>query len=128
LYGRDQVVPFTHSSNLVAALHVALQRQDWDARFGILAARTEWLTDQLRRRGLSVVAPRMHLAPGVVTIALPPAVRSIDVARALDQKGFALAAYSQYLLDRNWIQISLMAAPPRNKLREVIDALCRAPF
>ena len=125
LYARDQVVPFTHSSNLVAALHVALQRDDWKERFVVLSERTEWLRDQLRLRGLSVVAPDTHLAPGIITIALPPEVRSVEVAAALDRGGFAVAANSGYLLQRNWIQISLMAAPPRHELRAVINALCR---
>jgi len=125
LYERDQVVPFTHSSNLVAALHVALQRDDWDDRFRLLSARTRWLRDELRRRGLTVVGPDTHPAPGIVTIELPPAVRSIEVAAALDQDGFELAANSSYLLERNWIQISLMAAPPRHELRAAVDALCR---
>jgi aspartate aminotransferase-like enzyme len=104
---------------------VALQRDDWTDRFGLLSARTRWLRDQLRLRGLSVVAAETHPAPGIVTIALPPAVRSIEVAAALDRVGFAVAANSSYLVERNWIQISLMAAPPRHELRAVIDALCR---
>jgi len=126
LYARDEGVPFTQSSNLIAALHVALQRDDWDARFRGLAARTEWLCAQLRQRGLPIVAPSAHQSPGVVTIALPAHVRSADVAAALQRDGVAVAAHSSYLLDRNWIQISLMSEPPRHDLETAIRALWRA--
>jgi aspartate aminotransferase-like enzyme len=125
LYAREDGVPFTHSSNLIGALHMALQREGWEERFRLLAGRSRWLRGHLRRRGFDVVAPESHMAPGVVTIALPPTVRSADVGAALDGDGFAVAANSDYLRRRNWIQISVMAEPPLRELRRAVDALCR---
>jgi aspartate aminotransferase-like enzyme len=125
LYARHEGVPFTHSSNLVGALHIALQRQDWNKRFRRVADRSGWLRAHLRYRGFHVVAQESHAAPGVVTIALPSAVRSDNVGAALESDGFAVAANSDYLRRRNWIQISVMAEPPLRELRRVVDALCR---
>jgi aspartate aminotransferase-like enzyme len=126
LYARDRGVPFTHSSNLIAALDAALQHGEWTARFAAVAAQTRWLRARLARRGFTTVAPPEHQAAGIVTIALPPSMRSIEIAAALDAEGFAVAAHSSYLVDRNWIQVSVMASPSRDDLRGAIDALCRA--
>ena len=125
LYAREDGVPFTHSSNLIGALHTALQRDDWGKRFRRVAERSRWLRAHLRRRGFDIVAPESQMASGVLTIALPPAIRSADVGAALDDDGFAVAANSDYLRRRNWIQISVMAEPPLRELRRVVDALCR---
>lgn len=125
LYARDEGVPFTHSSNLIGALHMALQRDDWEKRFRVVAERSRWLCARLRHHGFEIVAPESHVAPGVVTIALPPAVRSTDVGAALESEGLAVAANSEYLRRRNWIQISVMAEPTLRELRRVVDALCR---
>jgi aspartate aminotransferase-like enzyme len=126
LYAGDRGVPFTHSSNLIAALDAALQHDDWSPRFEAVAAQTRWLRTRLERCGFTSVAAPADQAAGVVTIALPPSMRSTEIAATLHGEGFAVAAHSGYLVERNWIQVSLMASPPRDDLRGLIDALCRA--
>jgi len=125
LYARDRGVPFTHSSNLIAALAAALQPDDWTTRFAAVAAQTRWLRAGLERRGFACVAAPSHQGAGIVTIALPSSMCSTEVAAALDGEGFVVAAHSAYLVDRNWIQVSVMASPSRDDLRGLIDALCR---
>jgi aspartate aminotransferase-like enzyme/GNAT superfamily N-acetyltransferase len=126
LYARDRGVPFTHSSNLVAALEASLDRQDWETRFAAVAAQTRWLRQRLERRGFRPVAAPDHQGPGIVTIALPPSTNSIEIADGLEADGFAVSARSRYLVDRNWLQFSLMGSPSRDDLRGLLDALCRA--
>jgi aspartate aminotransferase-like enzyme len=126
LYARDRGVPFTHSSNLVAALEASLDRQDWETRFATVAAQTRWLRERLERRGFRTVAAPDHQGPGIVTIALPPSTSSIEIADVLEADGFAVSARSQYLVDRNWLQFSVMGSPSRDDLRGLLDALCRA--
>lgn len=126
LYARDRGVPFTHSSNLVAALEASLDRQDWETRFAAVAAQTRWLRARLERRGFRTVAAPDHQGPGIVTIALPPSTRSIEIADVLDGDGFEVSARSRYLVDRNWLQFSVMGSPSRDELRGLLDALCRA--
>ena len=125
LYARDRGVPFTHSSNLLAALDAALQADDWATRFAAVSAHTRWLRAGLERRGFVCVAAPQHQGAGIVTIALPSSMRSTEIAAALDGEGFVVAAHSAYLVDRNWIQVSVMASPSRDDLRRLIDALCR---
>lgn len=125
LYASDGVVPFTHSSNLVNALRIALEGVDWPERFKVLSERSRWLRALLRERGYTVVGTELHAAPGVVTIALPSSVGSVAVGTALEDQGMAIAANSGYLRHRNWIQIGVMAEPSRRQLRGVVDALDR---
>jgi len=89
------------------------------------AAQTRWLRAGLERRGFVCVAAPEHQGAGIVTIALPSSMRSTEVAAALEGEGFVVAAHSAYLVDRNWIQVSVMASPSRDDLRGLIDALCR---
>ena len=126
LYARDRGVPFTHSSNLVAALEASLDRQDWETRFAFVAAQTRWLRERLERRGFRTVAAADHQGPGIVTIALPASTSSTEIADLLEADGFAVSARSRYLVDRNWLQFSVMGSPSRDELRGLLDALCRA--
>jgi len=123
LYARDGVVPFTHSSNLVNALRTALEGVEWTERFRLVAERSTWLRALLREHGYTLVAADAHAAPGVVTIALPSSIGSTAVGTALEDQGFSIAAHSDYLRQRNWIQIGVMAEPSRRQLRRVVDAL-----
>lgn len=118
-------VPFTHSSNLVAALEASLAGVDWEARFGNTAHDASWLRSALRARGLSLVAPEEISSPGVVSIALDDAVRSSDVAAALAARGFELGWRSSYLASRNWIQVALMGEYDRAALRRLPDAIAQ---
>lgn len=124
LYANRVGVPFTHSSNLVRALHTALERVDWQKRFRDLAETSAWLRAHLRQLGFEVVAAEAHAAPGVVTIALPAAVGSAIVGDELRRRGYTVAVKSEYLECRNWMQIGLMAQPSLEQLRAVVEALC----
>lgn len=64
-------------------------------------------------------------APGILSIALPATISSTAVALQLEDEGFALAAQSAYLVERNWLQISLMSLPSRAELAAAIDVLSR---
>jgi aspartate aminotransferase-like enzyme/GNAT superfamily N-acetyltransferase len=126
LYARSDGVPFTHSSNLLRALGASIDSVDWKQRFERLRNTSAWLRMELRGAGFALVAPESHAAPGVVTIALPEALRSADVAHRLEQAGYGAASRSAYLRQRNWIQVSLMADPPIDRLRGFVRSLCHA--
>jgi aspartate aminotransferase-like enzyme len=124
LYEGDGV-PFTHSSNLVRALHASLARVDWARRFRAVAARSADLRARLRALGFQIVAADADAAPGIVTIALPPAVPSVGTGTDLEREGYSTAYRSAYLRDRNWIQISLMGLASGRQLSAAADALAR---
>lgn len=123
LYAARSGVPFTHSSNLVSALSVAVERVNWSARFGELVELSTWLRVRLRAMGAHIVAPDGHAAPAVITLALASGVRSEAVGRQLEQAGYLLGYCSGYLLARNWIQICLMSPVSRSDLEGLLAAL-----
>ena len=119
-------VPFTHSSNLVAALDTALGREDWPEKFARLAELTPRLRQQLRQAGLTLITAEAHAAPGVVTFALPAFLNSADLCERLEQAGYLLSYNSDYLRRRNWIQLCLMGEYEQSKLEALIDRLAHA--
>src|SRR5439155_9074969 len=107
LYAADNGIPFTHSSNLLSALQVALKRYDSPQPFAELAELSNWLRPKLRELGFQFVAPEAQAAPAIVTIALPKGLSSHQLGAQLQAAGFLLSYQSEYLLRRNWIQICL---------------------
>ena len=123
LWLRNGSVPFTHSSNLVGALEVALEQTDWAERIGRTARDARWLRAALRAQGLAVVAPEQFASPGVASIALPPETPSGAVAEGLERLGYEIAWRSAYLVERNWIQVALMGDYDRAALRRLPAAV-----
>jgi aspartate aminotransferase-like enzyme len=124
MYARDGV-PYTHSSNLVRALRVAVERVDWPSRFEQIVTNGAWLRGRLRAAGFTLIGDRATSAPHVVTIQLPEHIRSDDAARSLERAGFLLSFASGYLRERNWIQICLMGEVGRDVLPPLIRELQR---
>jgi len=120
---RCDSVPFTHSSNLVAALDAALARVDWAARLRGTAHDARWLRDALRAQGLALVAPEAASSASITSIALPGGVPAAEVGAALLRRGFEIAWRSAYLGNRNWVQVALMGAYDRVALRQLPAAL-----
>ncbi|RQP21393.1 GNAT family N-acetyltransferase [Piscinibacter terrae] len=100
-------VPFTQSSNLVAALDAAMDL-DWPPRWREVAAADRLLRDELRRRGFSLVAREGMAMPGVITVALGPQIPAARLARRMERSGYRIAHQSEYLIRRNWVQLCLM--------------------
>lgn len=116
-------VPFTLSSNLLAALDAGLQRQTPELLTQINEA-GRWLRAQLRNLGFTLVASERENAGAVITIALPK--KSIDSARmgtALESLGFHTSYASGYLRERNWLQICLMGEVCRSQLERLMPVL-----
>lgn len=117
-------VPFTHSSNLVAALDYALAEIErlpaGRCGDGSLAA---WFRAELRSAGFTLKADESHASPIIVTVVLPPTVRAGEIGLALEQREFLTSHRSGYLTARNWLQFSLMTHPPREALAAVVGLL-----
>lgn len=102
-------VPYTQSSNLLAALDTALAI-DWPRRWQALREADLRLREGLRRHGLRIVAPDDVAMPGVISVALAPDVPAARLAQRMTRTGFLLAHRSDYLVRRNWVQVCLMGA------------------
>jgi aspartate aminotransferase-like enzyme/GNAT superfamily N-acetyltransferase len=117
-------VPFTHSSNLLAALDVAVAEVERlpAGRCG-RGDEMRWLRGELRAAGFDLVAAEEDASPIIVTLRLPAAIDAIALGAALERRGFLTSHHSGYLVERNWIQFCLIAPPPRAILRALIDTL-----
>jgi aspartate aminotransferase-like enzyme len=128
LYARNEGIAFTHSSNLVNALHAAVKRVDWAGRYSELAEVSSWLRPRLRELGFRLVGTDSETSPAVHTLALPEQLNSAKVGAQLNEAGFLLSYNSEYLRRRNWIQICLMGEFERAKLTPLLNHLNRICF
>ena len=67
--------------------------------------------------------------PGVITIALGSRIPAARLARRMERSGYRIAHHSDYLVERNWVQLCLMGEwNPRaiEILPEVFAANARA--
>ncbi|HVG08311.1 MAG TPA: aminotransferase V [Thermoanaerobaculia bacterium] len=122
-YGREDEVPYTFCSNLIAALRAALGLEE---KFAHVASLASWLRASLREQGLCILAPDAHASPAVITIALPPQVPSCRMGQAMEERGYELSYSSSYLRERNWIQICLMGEHGREELASLPSLLSGA--
>lgn len=106
-YEDNAGVPFTQSSNLLAALDASLENTDWPMRWRRIREADAALQDGLQDAGFCIVGacPRM---PGIMTLAIPTTVSARLLANSMARLGYLLAGHSSYLQARNWLQICLM--------------------
>jgi aspartate aminotransferase-like enzyme len=109
-------VPFTMSSNLVAALGLSLEGLHPEARFNEVREAANWLRRELRQVGLAPLAAEAVQFPGAVTIPLPGRVNSYALGEALARRGWLLSYQSNYLIERNWVQVCLLGNTGRAEL------------
>ena len=122
-YEAAEGVPFTHSSNLVAALERSLTLTSWPQKFECVRQKSQTLRAALRRHSLPPLARDEDAAPGIVTLAIPVKASAADVALALAQEGIEVAYQSRYLQERNWLQIALMGELDETALQLLPGAL-----
>lgn len=128
-YASQSGIPFTQSSNLIYALQTALRRTCWKDKFAQLAQVSGWLRGRLQELGFRMIAAEDNASPAVLTIALPDQLSSTKAGWQLQQEGYLLSYKSEYLLERNWIQICLMGEwSPENleSLPRVLASLCQS--
>jgi aspartate aminotransferase-like enzyme len=124
-YDEHQGIAFTHSSNLVQALDAAVRQPDWPAKMAAVAAVSARLRRRLNELGFKLIAPDHDATPGVVTIALPPGQNSAHLGQQLQKAGYLLSYNSDYIRQRNWIQICLMGEYCPEKLEALTSWLVK---
>jgi len=127
-YAAQQGIPFTFSSNLLHALHAAVKRVPWDKRFAELVERSAWLRPKLRELGFELAGEQTETSPAVITIALPDSMNSVKIGNLIQESGYLLSYNSEYLKQRNWIQICMMGESAQEKLVSLLNALNRVCF
>jgi aspartate aminotransferase-like enzyme len=124
-YAEKDGVPFTHSSNLVAALDAALARFDGPAPFARMKELSRWLRSRLCTLRIPVLVDDCQASPAVVTIPLPASQPVTAVGDALREQGLLVAYQSEYLVHHNWLQIGLMGQCSEDRLERLVQALGR---
>ncbi|MSU59581.1 MAG: aminotransferase class V-fold PLP-dependent enzyme [Pedosphaera sp.] len=125
-FSEQQGIPFTFSSNLLHALHAAVRRVDWARRFADLADLAALLRERLPELGLNLLGTDAQTSPAIFTLALPPDMGSVKLGDAMQEAGYLLSYNSEYLRQRNCIQICLMGECTREKVISLVNALSRA--
>ncbi len=125
-YHEQQGIPFTFSSNLLHALHAAVRRVDWERRFAGLAELGALLRERLPELGVNLLGSEAQTSPAIVTLALPPDIGSVKFGDAMQEAGYLLSYNSEYLRQRNCVQICLLGECTREKVVSLLNALSRA--
>jgi aspartate aminotransferase-like enzyme len=125
-YAEKHGIPYTTSSNLFAALAVALAHIDLKKKIHDIDETSQVLRNKLTENGLKILAEREDSSPAVFTIVVPKEISSKDVGDELARMGYLISYMSEYLLSRNWVQICLLGEikkPEIEALPEIIGKL-----
>jgi aspartate aminotransferase-like enzyme len=115
-------VPFTQSSNLVAALSAALRRFATAEPFVTVERLARLLRQQLRALGLSIMVDDASCSPAVTTLALR-AGGAASLGDALATRGFQVSYQSAYLRRANRLQICLMGEHSERGVLALVAAI-----
>ena len=121
-WATHQSVPHTHSSNLLFALVEAVRRATPE-RMAQIAENATWLRRELRLRGFGLVAPEAVASPAIVSIALDEGMSAAELGEELEIRGYWLNYRSDYLIEKNWIQASLLGNPDRANIEKLLHVL-----
>ena len=124
-YAAAAGVPFTQSSNLIAALDAALDRFETGAPFADLDGLARTVRPKLREIGWPPLVDEDQATPAVFTIALQHGIRAQAIGEDLARQGLLVAHQSEYLARRNWFQVSLMGHRSPEPVECLLAALAR---
>jgi aspartate aminotransferase-like enzyme len=97
-------------------LNAALNNSDWQTRFANVRQWSEELRTEFEQINLTILADKNCRAPHVTTVVLPKAISSLEMGKLLEDEGILVSYRSEYLLEKNHIQICFMGEcqkPPR---------------
>jgi len=83
---------------------------------------------RLVEMGFDLVGSGEETSPAVITIALPPEMNSVKAGETMQEDGYLLSYYSDYLRRKNWIQVCLMGECSREKIVSLANVLNRVCF
>jgi aspartate aminotransferase-like enzyme len=122
-YAEKGGVPFTVCSNLLYALKASVEQIRPEERFAEIVEHVGRVRAGLAEMGLDVVASAQHATAAVVTVALPANLSAMSLGDALAEAGLLLSYRSDYLLERNWIQVCLMGQYAPQAITRMLSVL-----
>jgi aspartate aminotransferase-like enzyme len=108
-YSQSKGIPYTVSSNLIYALKKSLESTNTNQRYLDMKEHSNYLRANLNELGFNIISDEKHSLPALLTIDLPGYLSSYGLGKYLEGMGFLINYMSEYFLERNWIQISLMS-------------------
>ena len=120
---KNEGVPFTLPSNMLAALKSSLETMNPEIRYKEITDLADWLSDQLKAMRLNPIAEEKIRFPGVFTLSIPSHLNSEKIGNALEKSGWLLNYQSEYLLKRNLVQIALLGNITQGDLEKLPDSL-----
>ena len=125
-------MPFTNSSNLIAALVASVDRLRNDGgQIGLaarIAERREWtarIRERLGQLGFRVTAPATIAAPAVISFEPPEDIDPAELGQWLEDQGFFLSHRSAYLERRGILQICLMGEVHWSEIAALLAVLAK---
>jgi aspartate aminotransferase-like enzyme len=118
LYSEKGSIPFTHSSNLVRALREAITHLNFNHNIELSIKVRETFIDW----GIAIMGNE-GFSPGVITLELPRGVSGRSIGDECKARGLLLSYESDYLLERNWIQLALMGCHREEGMTEALEIL-----
>jgi aspartate aminotransferase-like enzyme len=122
VYFENGSIPFSHSSNLLDALLIALKEINPKTFINIKETHS-YLNRVLTLNGFKITTPEKLASPIIITIEVPKGISSIDIGDSLLYQGFQLHYESAYLQERNWIQIACVGDYSPLELERMIQVL-----
>jgi len=127
-YSQSKGIPYTISSNLIYALKKSLESTNTNQRYLDMKEHSNYLRSNLEDFGFEIISDNKHSLPALLTIDLPKYLSSYEVGRYLEKTGLLINYMSNYFLERNWIQISLMGGCDFHMLDNLLSHLNKFCF
>jgi aspartate aminotransferase-like enzyme/predicted N-acetyltransferase YhbS len=119
---RTQGPLMTFSSPVIRGLHAALQEQG-PAKWTEYRELGEFVRAELRAAGLRTIVEGADAAPVITTFEAESELSRCACLRRCVTAGFTIAGESDYLKERNWLQIATMGEVRRSELAPLFGVL-----
>ena len=116
-------IPFSQSSNLLEALLAALEVINLET-FEKVVGTHSFLKNQLKQFGFTIISDE-NSSPIILTVEIPSSISSAVIGDILYNHGYQLHYESDYLQQRNWIQIACIDHYETADLKNMTNLLNR---
>lgn len=115
-YSHSQGIPYTISSNLVFALYTALKNLNINEKTERIKELHFSLKQNLTFLGVPTLTAEEDINPAVLTFPIDKQYDSKKIGDYIKGKGYLVSYESNYLIQRNWIQICFMGEINKEQL------------
>ena len=123
MYSGVEGVPYTASSNLLAALHAALESGDIERRKERSRRAAEVVRAKVAELGFEPSSKNGDTHPCIVSVNLPKEISSLSLGRKLAAKGFLTSYESAYLVEANRLQVCFLGETDEEDAKRLVEAL-----